>query len=91
MPATLTCVPALILNTSIDVGHQALAELLAGVVRMAAQSVAAAAAAGSRDSSSSDGGDGDSASSGNVPAELPPPMIPGNVDSPTSLCAMQVS
>jgi len=84
-------VPALILNTSIDVGHQALAELLAGVVRMAAQSVAAAAAAGGRESSGGDGGDGNRAGSGNVPAELPPPMIPGNVDSPTSLCAMQVS
>ena len=76
-----------------DVGHQALAELLAGVVRLAVQGVAAAPASSSASKSSGSSGSGDDSSgnsSSSEAAELPPPMIPGNVDSPTSLCAMQV-
>jgi len=72
-----------------------MAELLAGVVQQAAERVLASQAAGS--SSSSSGGDGsgsDSDSNRLEPArgaELPPPMIPGNADVPTTLCAMQAS
>lgn len=47
----------------------------------------AAAAAGTHGSSS---GGGDGGSQEWVLPDLPPPMVPGNADSPTSLCAMQV-
>lgn len=67
-----------------DNGHQVLAELLAGAVMQAAENVLqtqAAAAAGT----SGGGGSQEVAR-----PDLPPPMVPGNADSPTSLCSMQV-
>ncbi|PRW60464.1 expressed protein isoform A [Chlorella sorokiniana] len=83
-----------------DHGHQALAELLAGVIRTAARNVAAAggpAAVLDGSSSSGSGGSSDSGGSGQGQQAqqeqqkvlLPPPMIPGNADQATTLCAMQ--
>ncbi|PSC68096.1 hypothetical protein C2E20_8274 [Micractinium conductrix] len=62
-----------------DVGHQALAELLAGVVQTAVQNVLA-------EGKLTEGGE---AAPSLKPVKLPPPMIPGTADVPTSLCAMQ--
>ncbi|PSC68097.1 CRT (chloroquine-resistance transporter)-like transporter [Micractinium conductrix] len=62
-----------------DTGHQALAELLVGVVQTAVQHVV-------EDGRMAEGGE---AAPGLAPLPLPPPMIPGNADVPTSLCAMQ--
>ena len=88
-----------------DTGHQALAELLAGVVQTAVKAVAeaalreegaAAALARGTGSSSEDGGGGDEGAGEAKPKPkpklpgLPPPMIPGNVARATSMCAMQV-
>ena len=83
---------------STDQGHQALAELLAGVVRTAAHNVAAAGGPaalldGSSSSSSGSSSSGSSKSGDSGKAQqvvLPPPMIPGNADQATTLCAMQV-
>ncbi|KAI3436557.1 hypothetical protein D9Q98_005973 [Chlorella vulgaris] len=125
-----------------DVGHQVMAELLAGVMMQAVQNVASASASaaaaatipagmpvaanllgGSSSSSSSDGSssDGSSSSSGGSSSDgsslrlgsqpksndeqasgveggseqaapelmLLPPMIPGNADVPTTVCAIQ--
>ncbi|KAI7842255.1 hypothetical protein COHA_003896 [Chlorella ohadii] len=84
-----------------DHGHQALAELLAGVIRSAARNVAAAGGpAAVLDGSSSSGGGGggqaqqaqqaqQQAQQQGQQAVLPPPMIPGNADQATTLCAMQ--
>ncbi len=81
-----------------DHGHQALAELLAGVIRTAARNVAAAGgpAAVLDGISSSGGGGGGQAQQAQQQAQqqgqqavLPPPMIPGNADQATTLCAMQ--
>ncbi|EFN58305.1 expressed protein [Chlorella variabilis] len=58
-----------------DSGHQAMAELLAGVVQTALLNVAAAG--------------GEAGETDEAPEELPPPMIPRNLDHPTSVCAMQ--
>ena len=68
------------LCSSADTGHQALAELLVGVVQTAVQHVV-------EDGRMAEGGE---AAPGLAPLPLPPPMIPGNADVPTSLCAMQV-
>ncbi|KAL4442048.1 hypothetical protein ABPG77_011309 [Micractinium sp. CCAP 211/92] len=61
-----------------DTGHKALAELLAAVVQTAVDNVLA---------------DGKVPERGRPPElkplHLPPPMIPGNNDAPTSVCAMQ--
>lgn len=61
-----------------DTGHKALAELLAAVVQTAVSNVLA---------------EGKALPHGNPPPlkplKLPPPMIPGNNDAPTSVCAMQ--
>lgn len=82
-----------------DTGHQALAELLAGVVQTAVKNVAetalreAAAGGSSPLLDSLQGSGSDSAAVAAVPAnaaKLPPPMIPGNAAHPTTLCAMQV-
>ncbi|KAI7839277.1 hypothetical protein COHA_006975 [Chlorella ohadii] len=81
-----------------DTGHQALAELLAGVVQTAVKNVVETAsretaAGGSSpllDSLRAGGGSGSAA--GAAPAKavkLPPPMIPGNAAHATTLCAMQ--
>lgn len=84
-----------------DKGHQALAELLAQTLRAAARNVAAAAPRSSllatlaTVSVDTDGGGG-SSSTRRVGQQfaavsvLPPPMIPGNADAETTLCAMQV-
>lgn len=84
-----------------DKGHQALAELLAQTLRAAARNVAAAAprpsllATLATVSVDTDGGGG-SSSTRRVGQQLaavsvlPPPMIPGNADAETTLCAMQV-
>lgn len=64
-------------------GHQALAELLASVMRTAMHNVEAAggpAAVLARDSSNREAAQRD----------VPPPMIPGNMDAATTVCAMQV-
>jgi len=83
-----------------DTGHQALAELLAGVVQTAVKNVAEAAsreaaAGGSSpllDSLRAGGGRGSAAAAAPAKAvKLPPPMIPGNAAHATTLCAMQVS
>ncbi|KAL4855511.1 hypothetical protein ACK3TF_003849 [Chlorella vulgaris] len=83
-----------------DKGHQALAELLAQTLRTAARNIAAAAGSPSilatlaRVSVDTDGGGG-SSSMRRVGQQLvaapvlPPPMIPGNADAETTLCAMQ--
>ncbi|KAI3430755.1 hypothetical protein D9Q98_009167 [Chlorella vulgaris] len=83
-----------------DKGHQALAELLAQTLRAAARNVAAAAPRSSllatlaTVSVDTDGGGG-SSSTRRVGQQfaavsvLPPPMIPGNADAETTLCAMQ--
>ena len=63
-----------------------MAELLAGVVLQAAARVQAAAAA----AAAAAGDGGGLAAVKPRAAELPPPMIPGNADVPTTLCAMQV-
>ncbi|PSC72893.1 photosystem II reaction cent isoform B [Micractinium conductrix] len=68
-----------------DTGHQVMAELLAGVVLQAAARVQAAAAA----AAAAAGDGGGLAAVKPRAAELPPPMIPGNADVPTTLCAMQ--
>ena len=77
-----------------DLGHQLMAELLAGVVLTAVKNVAegggpavAAPAAGQAEGPAAAGGSGQGMGVG---VDLPPPMIPGNADVPTSLCAMQV-
>ncbi|KAL4427831.1 hypothetical protein ABPG75_001920 [Micractinium tetrahymenae] len=61
-----------------DTGHKALAELLAAVVQTAVANVLA---------------DGKVPRPGRPPEpkplKLPPPMIPGNNDAPTSVCSMQ--
>lgn len=62
-----------------DRGHQMMAEALAGPLRRAVAEEAAAAAGALARSHRDAGFEG-----------LPPPMIPGNTDNPTSLCAMQV-
>jgi hypothetical protein len=84
-----------------DKGHLALAELLAQTLRTAARNVAAAAprpsllATLATVSVDTDGGGG-SSSTRRVGQQLvaasvlPPPMIPGNADAETTLCAMQV-
>lgn len=71
-----------------DVGHQVLAELLAGVVLQAVERVLAA-----HEAVGVAGAAGGPGVGGGEPraAELPPPMIPGNADVPTTLCAMQAS
>ena len=79
-----------------DHGHQALAELLAGVIRTATSNVAAAGGpaavlGGSSSSGSSSSGSGKAQQQEvQQQALLPPPMIPGNADQATTLCAMQV-
>ena len=74
------CATHLLLYSFADVGHQALAELLAGVVQTAVQNVLA-------EGKLTEGGE---AAPSLKPVKLPPPMIPGTADVPTSLCAMQV-
>ncbi|PSC75343.1 hypothetical protein C2E20_1137 [Micractinium conductrix] len=59
-----------------DTGHKALAELLAGVVQAALRNVALHGELADEGPTDSGG------------RELPPPMIPGNVDTPASLCAV---
>lgn len=91
VPYRLVCSPS-------DTGHQALAELLAGVVQTAVKNVAEtalreAAAGGSSDLLDSLHGSGSGSAAAAMPAKaakLPPPMIPGNAAHPTTLCAMQV-
>lgn len=63
-----------------DRGHQMMAEALAGPLGRAVAEEAAAAAGVVQRSRRDD------------PrlAGLPPPMIPGNTESPTTVCAMQV-
>jgi hypothetical protein len=96
-----------------DVGHQVLAELLAGALTQAVENVlelgaidddglSLGTARGAKGSSAleqgklaDEEGSGASGSQDDEPkgtsASLPPPMVPGNADRPTSLCAMQVS
>lgn len=73
------------------VGHRALAEALAGPLRRALrEELAAQLAAGA------DGELRGAHSVGGLPdrqrlLDLPPPMLPGNSEAATSLCAMQAS
>ena len=79
-------------HAAADLGHQLMAELLAGVVLTAVKNVAEAAAEGKQGIAAAAGARGAAAVTGGTaqPVELPPPMIPGNADVPTCLCAMQV-
>ncbi|PRW56718.1 hypothetical protein C2E21_4783 [Chlorella sorokiniana] len=81
-----------------DTGHQALAELLAGVVQTAVKNVAETAGREAATGGSSPvldslrRGSASGSTSATVPtkaAKLPPPMIPGNAAHATTLCAMQ--
>lgn len=72
-----------------------MAELLAGVVMTAVQTVAQRAApqAGSGEAASSEAVLNATqllAAVGSTRLELPPPLVPGNAENPTTLCAMQV-
>ncbi|KAL4440672.1 hypothetical protein ABPG77_000381 [Micractinium sp. CCAP 211/92] len=67
-----------------DVGHQVMAELLAGVVLQAVDRVLAAQEAAGMAGEAGPAGGGEPRAT-----KLPPPMIPGNADVPTTLCAMQ--
>lgn len=73
-----------------DVGHQVMAELLAGVVLQAVDRVLASQEAGAAGTAGTSGSVAGGAGLDEPrAAELPPPMIPGNADVPTTLCAMQ--
>lgn len=61
------------------------------MVRTAARNVVAAGGpAAVLSTGGADAGDGSSGGEGQQLGELPPPMIPGNADQATTLCAMQV-
>lgn len=63
-----------------DRGHQMMAEALAGpLARAVAEQAAAAAGSLQRSRRRDERLEG-----------MPPPMIPGNTESPTTVCAMQV-
>ncbi len=63
-----------------------MAELLAGVVLQAVDRVLAAQEAAGMAGEAGPAGGGEPRAT-----KLPPPMIPGNADVPTTLCAMQAS
>lgn len=71
-----------LVHPAADQGHQALAELTAHVLRTAARNVNAAGGPGAvlRASGAAE----------RLQQDVPPPMIPGNADAATTVCAMQV-
>lgn len=75
-------VTILLLPASADSGHLAHAELLTTVLRTALHNVAAAGGPAAYLGSSNDA---------LLELEIPPPMIAGNAERPTTLCAIQVN